>query len=143
MKTAKCAVELKDKGVCGVDIAGDESRFPLKDFEKPIELCKNSGVNITIHAGEASGPEKIKEAVDMGADRIGHGVTLQQDEILMKEIADNMLDISKRDEISVTAITKLSGIKSILKSKEVRKSKISKLLLEKTSLKRTVEAKQQ
>jgi adenosine deaminase len=93
MMTAKCAVELKDKGVCGVDIAGDESRFPLKDFEKPIELCKNSGVNITIHAGEASGPESIKEAVDMGADRIGHGVTLQQDEILMKEIAEKRIPL--------------------------------------------------
>lgn len=92
-RTARCAVELKEEGVCGIDIAGDESRFPLKIFEKPIEYCKNAGLPVTIHAGEASGPENIREAIRIGADRIGHGVTLWKDEELMREVADKSIPL--------------------------------------------------
>ncbi len=87
IQAAKCAVELRNEGVSGIDVAGDENKFPLRDFEKPIQICKNEGVSVTIHAGEAAGPEYIREAVQIGADRIGHGVTLVEDEKLMREMA--------------------------------------------------------
>lgn len=93
LETARCAVRLKDEGVCGVDIAGDESRFPLEDFIKPVQMCKNEGVYVTIHAGEAAGPENIRKAIRMGADRIGHGVTLATDEELMKEVAKRAIPL--------------------------------------------------
>lgn len=43
-------------------------------------LAKNEGLPFTIHAGEADGPESVREAVDYGASRIGHGVRMAADE---------------------------------------------------------------
>jgi adenosine deaminase len=93
IETAQCAVNYKNEGVCGVDVAGDESRFPLRDFQKPIEMCKKEGMSVTIHAGEASGPDSIRAALDMGADRIGHGITLIQDRDLMEKVAEKKVPL--------------------------------------------------
>ncbi|MFH1416546.1 MAG: adenosine deaminase [Elusimicrobiota bacterium] len=87
IETVGCAISLRENGVCGIDIAGDESRYPLEDFITPVKMAREAGVNITIHAGEAAGAEYIKEAVAMGANRIGHGVTLAEDPALMEELA--------------------------------------------------------
>jgi len=93
IETADCAIQMKNEGVCGIDIAGDESRYPLKDFREPVKKCKDAGINVTIHAGEAAGPEYIKEAIDMGADRIGHGVSLIKDRELIGEVARRQIPL--------------------------------------------------
>ncbi|MBN2408018.1 MAG: adenosine deaminase [Elusimicrobia bacterium] len=93
METARCAVKYRKERVCGIDIAGDETRYPLDDFVKPVEFCKKEGINITIHAGEASGPQNIRKAVEMGADRIGHGISLIKDRKLMEEVASRQIPL--------------------------------------------------
>jgi len=87
-QTVLAALKYSDSGVCGIDVAGDESRYPLEDFRKHIEKCRENNLGITIHAGEAGGPENILDALEMGADRIGHGVSLIKDPLLMERISD-------------------------------------------------------
>jgi len=73
----------------GMDLAGKEIGHPCRNFElafRPLRERreKDPRVNITIHAGEAAGPESIWEALELlGATRIGHGITALQDPKLM------------------------------------------------------------
>ena len=66
-------------GVCGFDVAGPEAGFPPGLFESSFELLREHGVPYTIHAGEAWGLASVREAVDCGASRLGHGVRLIED----------------------------------------------------------------
>jgi adenosine deaminase len=66
----------------GLDLAGDESA-PAEPFRALFRRLK---LPVTLHAGEAGGPENIREAVDrFGARRIGHGVRVLEDPLLTEE----------------------------------------------------------
>jgi adenosine deaminase len=61
-------------------------------FEASFKEVIAAGGQITIHAGEASGPENIWEAIELlGAQRIGHGITSVQDPVLMRYLADKQI----------------------------------------------------
>lgn len=84
MEVAKAAVARKNRGVVGLDLAGDEIHNPPEKFKKVFQYAKSHGLKVTIHAGEAVGPESIRKAVEVcKADRIGHGVRVQEDPELM------------------------------------------------------------
>jgi len=86
-ETVELAEKYKDEGVCGIDLAGDESKYPAKDFKEVFELAKKYNLNITVHAGEAAGAESIRWAIDiLGAKRIGHGVRLKEDRFLYERV---------------------------------------------------------
>ena len=79
LKTARRAAEVAfarhDKGIVGLDLAGDEVHYPMTPFRDLFLEAKRLGMGITIHAGEWSGAETVEEAIiDLGADRLGHGV---------------------------------------------------------------------
>jgi adenosine deaminase len=72
----------------GVDLAGNEVDYPCRMFADAFRKAKSAGARITIHAGEAVGPENIWEAIrELGAERIGHGITAAQDPRLMEYLA--------------------------------------------------------
>jgi adenosine deaminase len=72
---AETAFERIDKGIVGLDLAGDEIRYPMTPFRDLFVEAKKLGMGITIHAGEWAGADTVEEAViDLGADRLGHGV---------------------------------------------------------------------
>ena len=73
-----CLTDFKDK-IIGFDIAGPEYGYPASKYKNEFSTLKNNGINITIHAGEGAGPKYIKDAIDNGAERIGHGVRLIED----------------------------------------------------------------
>ena len=66
---------VKDGGVVAIDLAGVEGLYPTSDFEDVFAKAKEYGIPFTIHAGEAAGPESIRNAIDLGAKRIGHGIS--------------------------------------------------------------------
>ena len=72
------AVNYKDL-IIGFDIAGPELNFRPSLFSSTFKKVKNAGVNITIHAGEGDNVESIKDALENGAKRIGHGVRIIED----------------------------------------------------------------
>ncbi|GAB3820121.1 adenosine deaminase [Tessaracoccus terricola] len=77
---AELAVEYRDQGVAGFDIAGAEDGFPPSRFREAFEFLRRNNVFYTIHAGEASGPESMWEAIQLcNANRIGHGVRIVED----------------------------------------------------------------
>lgn len=69
--------------VVGVDLAGDEA-FPIEPHAEAFTLAKRLGIRTTIHAGEATGSEAVRAALDLGgARRIGHGVRIAEDPELL------------------------------------------------------------
>ncbi|MGK2310216.1 adenosine deaminase [Cutibacterium sp. V970] len=66
-------------GVVGVDIAGPEDGFPLAPFSDALKRIQAAGIHLTVHAGEAAGPESVLDALDHGAERLGHGVRIIED----------------------------------------------------------------
>jgi adenosine deaminase len=84
-RAAEIAVNYKGSGVVGFDLAGKERGHRPKTFEKIIEPVLSSTLPVTIHAGEDDTEESIREAlVYLNAQRIGHGVSLRQNESLME-----------------------------------------------------------
>lgn len=77
---AELALEYRDVGVVGFDIAGAEDGFSATRFLKVFEMLRRANFPYTVHAGEASGPDSIYEALQVcGARRIGHGVRIVED----------------------------------------------------------------
>jgi len=77
---AELAVEYRDAGVVGFDIAGAEAGFPPTRHLDAFEYLRRENAHFTIHAGEAFGLPSIWEAIQWcGADRLGHGVRIVDD----------------------------------------------------------------
>ncbi len=80
LEAAELAVAFRNKGVVGFDIAGDEFGHPPKRHLEAFQYIRSRNFNITIHAGEAFGPESIWQAIQIcGAHRIGHATRLIED----------------------------------------------------------------
>jgi adenosine deaminase len=77
--------------VVALDIAGAENGFQNSVHKEAFDLAHSYFLNKTVHAGEAFGPESIKQAVrDLHAERIGHGYHLFSEELVFDE--QNALD---------------------------------------------------
>ena len=77
---AELAVEWRDRGVVGFDIAGAEAGNPPTRHLDAFEYLHRQNARFTIHAGEAFGLPSIWEALQWcGADRLGHGVRIVDD----------------------------------------------------------------
>ncbi|MBO9490504.1 adenosine deaminase [Endozoicomonas sp. G2_1] len=94
-----CQLELdallhhKDKLVA-MDLAGDEKGFAGELFLSHFNQVKAADLQVTVHAGEACGPESVWQAIrDLGATRIGHGVACAQDPKLLDYMVKNNIII--------------------------------------------------
>jgi adenosine deaminase len=76
VRAAQLAVRCQGRGVIGFDLAGAERGHPAAAHARALALCRDAGLPLTLHAGEADAAERVVEAVRLGARRIGHGVRL-------------------------------------------------------------------
>jgi len=80
LEMAELAVDFRERGVVGFDLAGKEGGYPPKKHVDAFEYIQRENFNITIHAGEGYGKESIWQAIQYcGAHRIGHGTRLIED----------------------------------------------------------------
>lgn len=80
LEIAELAVNFRNHGVVGFDLAGEEGGYPPKKHVDAFEYIQRENFNITIHAGEAFGKESIWQAIQWcGAHRIGHGTRILED----------------------------------------------------------------
>lgn len=91
----------------GLDLAGDEANFPGELFVEHIRQAQAVGLAVTIHAGEAAGPESVWQAVQgLGAQRLGHAVHASEDEALLDYLAEKRIGI----ESSLTSNVQTSTV---------------------------------
>ena len=94
LRLAELCVAFKNKGVVAFDLAGAEADNPPKDHRDAFYLIRNNNVNLTIHAGEAYGPESVHQAIHVGgAHRIGHGTRLRESGDLLNFVNDHRIPL--------------------------------------------------
>lgn len=91
METVELAKEFLGKGVVGLDLAGAEGPIPNINYQKFFQRAQDLDVPYTIHAGEAAGPDSIRQALEMGAKRIGHGIRCTEDPALTQYLIDHQI----------------------------------------------------
>ena len=74
LKTIEIAEKYLNRGVCALDLAGAEDKYPIDEYLELFTIAKTKGIPFTIHAGENGGAEEVKKAINIGAKRIGHGI---------------------------------------------------------------------
>lgn len=86
---AEVAIAHRGQASRAFDIAGPEAGHPVRDHIEAFRLVHAAGMPTTIHAGEAWGPDSIRQALEDGhARRIGHGTRLVEDPELLARVRD-------------------------------------------------------
>ena len=96
--------------VVGIGIGGDEARGPAHDFRELYAEAKENGLHLTCHAGESTGPQSIWAALNIGAERIGHALTAQQDPDLIEILAQRQIPL----ELNITSNLRTGCCPSLL-----------------------------
>jgi aminodeoxyfutalosine deaminase len=93
------AIQFHDRNVVAFGIGGDERTGPAEWFAGVYARGLEHGLHLTAHAGENAGPDSIWGALNLKAERIGHGLTAEKDPELIEELAERQVPI----EICVTS----------------------------------------
>jgi adenosine deaminase/aminodeoxyfutalosine deaminase len=108
-KVFELAAHYRDRNVIAVGIGGDEQKAKPELFRDSYAYAANNGLHLTAHAGESAGPESIWGAINLRAERIGHGLTAAQDPDLLEELAQRQVPI----EICMTSNLRTGCCKTV------------------------------
>jgi aminodeoxyfutalosine deaminase len=114
-RVAELAVRYRGPSVTGFGIGGDELKAPPELFRDVYAYAADHGLRLTAHAGENAGPGSIWGALNLRAERIGHGLTAWQDPELVEELSKRQVPI----EICLTSNLR-TGCCSLLSEHPVR-----------------------
>lgn len=87
------AARLRERNVVGIGIGGDEARGPAEGFRDLYKKAADNGLRLTAHAGETTGPESVWGALNIGAERIGHGLSAANDPELLEVMAQKQVPV--------------------------------------------------
>jgi adenosine deaminase len=83
---AREAGRFAGRGVVGFDLAGDEVRYPAAPQRPAFEAARAAGLRLTCHAGEAGDPSSVEEALNLGIERLAHGVIGARDPRIVERV---------------------------------------------------------
>ncbi len=99
-RVAEIAYARADKGIVGLDLAGDEVMFPPAPFIPLFKKAKKTGLGVSIHAGEWTDAGRVDEAMEqLCAERVGHGVRVSES----REIASKAIEKGITFEVCLTS----------------------------------------
>ena len=92
-RAMRVAVRHRNEGVIGIGLGGEE-RFPPEPYAEIFREAREAGLRSIPHAGETHGPSSIRGAIEaLGADRIGHGIRVLEDPLLVQEVRERGLGL--------------------------------------------------
>lgn len=108
-RTVEIAARYADRGVVGFGIGGNEALGPVEWFGGVFRYARDSGLRLSIHAGETVGPESVWGALRLGAARIGHGIRAVEDPSLLGYLREHSipLEICISSNIATGAVARL------------------------------------
>lgn len=92
LEIARLAVQWRERGAVGFDIAGPEDGFLPSRHRAAFDYLAGEFFPVTVHAGEAAGLDSIRSALlDGRALRLGHGVRIAEDLDVVSRAGDEVL----------------------------------------------------
>jgi adenosine deaminase/aminodeoxyfutalosine deaminase len=116
MRVAEWAAERQDRGVIAFGIGGSEARGPAECFRDVFAFAKRKGLHLHAHAGEGTSAQSIRAALEIGAERIGHGISAAEDPELMRHLRERNIPL----EICITS-NLVTGVVGRLEDHPVRR----------------------
>lgn len=106
LKTIEVVEKYLNKGICAIDLAGAEDKYPIDDYLKFFTIAKEKNIPFTIHAGESGNADEVKKAIQIGATRIGHGIHAIESQEVLDLIKQNqvLLEICPTSNVQTNAI---------------------------------------
>lgn len=108
-EVARLAAEQRERGVLGIGIGGDEAKGPAKDFRQIFAWAQTQGLHVAPHAGEVLGPQSVWDALECGAERIGHGVRSIEDPALVRHLASHRIPL----EVCISSNVRTGAVASL------------------------------
>jgi aminodeoxyfutalosine deaminase len=109
MQVAELAAVRVHDGVVAFGIGGDEERGPAEWFGEVFQFAKSAGLRLTAHAGETMGPASVWAVLEIGAERIGHGIRAVEDPALLRHLRDHAIPL----EVSITSNVMTAAVESL------------------------------
>jgi aminodeoxyfutalosine deaminase len=109
MQVAQLAAARQDRGVVAFGIGGSEERGPAEWFTEVFRFAKSAGLRLTAHAGEGTSPQSIWSALELGAERIGHGISAVDDPVLLAHLREHDIPL----EICITSNLVTGVVKAV------------------------------
>ena len=92
--TAQLVLDWADRGVVALGLGGDEATTPAAPFAPQFARVKAAGLHSNPHAGELAGPHSVWDALlNLGAERVGHGVRSIEDPHLLAYLKDTQIPL--------------------------------------------------
>jgi aminodeoxyfutalosine deaminase len=110
------AAELVNEGVVAIGLGGFEAGGPARWYADLYKEARDRGLRLLCHAGETTDASSVWEALEIGAERIGHGIRAVDDPLLMAHLADTKTPL----EICITSNVRTGAVGS-LKEHPVRR----------------------
>jgi adenosine deaminase/aminodeoxyfutalosine deaminase len=108
-KVVRLAAERVGGGAIAIGIGGDEVRGPARLFGEIYAWAHDHGLRLHAHAGESGGAASVWEALDIGAERIGHGINSIHDPNLVEFLRANQVPL----EICLTSNVRTGVVASL------------------------------
>jgi adenosine deaminase/aminodeoxyfutalosine deaminase len=109
MEIARLASRYVGDGAISFGIGGDEARGPAELFADAYRYAADAGLRLTAHAGETQGAESVRAALDLGSERIGHGIRAADDPDLMRRLREEQIPL----EVCITSNVKTGAVTSL------------------------------
>ncbi len=112
LEVAEASVRWRDRGVVAFDLAGGEAGRPPGMHRAAFDAAALGGLHVTVHAGEAAGPESVREALVLcHAERLGHGTRIHEDPALEDYVRDRRIpiEVNLTSNVQTRAVTRAAA----------------------------------
>ncbi len=109
MQVARVAADYVDDGAISFGVGGDEVAGPAHLFGDAYRYARDAGLHLTAHAGETDGPDSIRAALAIGAERIGHGIRAIDDPELVRRLREEQIPL----EVCISSNVRTGAVASL------------------------------
>ncbi|XTZ17946.1 adenosine deaminase [Micromonospora echinospora] len=109
-ETLRIALDQRPDGLISFGLGGPEIGVPRPQFKPYFDQARAAGLRSAPHAGETTGPQTVWDALrDLGAERIGHGISAAQDPELLAHLAQHRiaLEVCPTSNLRTRAVASL------------------------------------
>ncbi|MEU7618307.1 adenosine deaminase [Micromonospora rifamycinica] len=109
-ETLRISLDERPDGLVSFGLGGPEIGVPRPQFKPYFDRARAAGLRSVPHAGETTGPETIWDALrELGAERIGHGISAAQDPELLAHLAERRipLEVCPTSNVRTRAVARI------------------------------------